>query len=46
MHHANGERRTNLDIYVTSAHETYMTINTSHRNISDYGMWRRMIMQL
>jgi hypothetical protein len=39
-------RKTNLDIKVTSAHETYMMINTSHRNISDYGTWRHMIMQL
>jgi len=39
-------RKTNLDINVTSAHETYMMINTSHRNISDYGMWRRMITHL
>jgi len=39
-------RKTNLDINQTSAHEICMMINTSYRNISDYGMWRRMIMQL
>jgi len=39
-------RKTNLDINVTSAHETYMIMNTSLCNISDYGMWRSMFMQL